>query len=270
VTPAALLVCLGDPAELGDLGGLAAAVERTLVMSDARSAEDVDALRGRLGVERLTVLAHGASAQVAFSYIATHRGRVDRLVLVMPEAEFDRRLQAGLVYFHKPILVVDVDPHNPTSTELLSPPLQHFRRVVLPYTSRFPWRDNAEVFRDTILSFLGFPGALPFDAVGDGPPLLCVGGQPVALDADGPVAYLGHLGGLSMQRRLIRIDPTSCGDLDEFVAGFDALRRHLGLDRPALLTHAASAGAGVCYAGATGQPRPSRAGRTVSHGIGGT
>lgn len=106
------LLCLpGGPgraaAYLEDLGGLAAV--RTLVLLDARAtghsdvpddpaslrfdrlAEDVEALREHLGLERADVLGHSAGCLVAQAWAAAHPDRVGRLVLVTPSD----RLQGG-------------------------------------------------------------------------------------------------------------------------------------------------------------------------------
>lgn len=106
------LVCLpGGPgraaAYLEDLGGLSEV--RTLVLLDARAtghsdvpddpgslrfdrlAEDVEALRAHLGLERLDVLGHSAGCLVAQAWAAAHPDRVGCLVLVTPSD----RLQGG-------------------------------------------------------------------------------------------------------------------------------------------------------------------------------
>ncbi len=106
------LICLpGGPgraaAYLEDLGGLADT--RTLVLLDARAtghsevptdpaslrfdrlAEDVEALRVHLGLERADVLGHSAGCLVAQAWAAAHPDRVGRLVLVTPSD----RLQGG-------------------------------------------------------------------------------------------------------------------------------------------------------------------------------
>lgn len=85
---------------LGDLGGLSADAE--LVLLDHRGSgasekpadpatcrcdhvvEDVEALRVHLGLERLTLLAHSAGANVAVRYAEWYPERVERLVLVTP------------------------------------------------------------------------------------------------------------------------------------------------------------------------------------------
>lgn len=97
------LICVpGGPmhasAYLGDLGGL----NRRLVLLDLRGtgdsatpadlatcradrlAEDVDALRSHLGLDRVDLLAHSAGANVAVRYAEAHPDRIARLVLVTP------------------------------------------------------------------------------------------------------------------------------------------------------------------------------------------
>lgn len=99
------LVCLAggparDAAYLEDLGGLDTL--RPLVIPDSRGtgdsqpaadpaayafprlAEDVEALRGHLGLERLALLAHSAAATTALAYAARHGERLTGLVLVAP------------------------------------------------------------------------------------------------------------------------------------------------------------------------------------------
>jgi pimeloyl-ACP methyl ester carboxylesterase len=99
------LLCLpGGPgraaAYLEDLGGLSA--DRTLVLLDSRAtgrsevpadpatlrfdrlADDVEALRQHLGLERLTLLGHSAGTEVAQVWAALHADAVERLVLVTP------------------------------------------------------------------------------------------------------------------------------------------------------------------------------------------
>ncbi|MBH5336719.1 alpha/beta hydrolase [Streptomyces pactum] len=100
------LVCLAggpgrDAAYLGDLGGLDA--HRDLIAPDSRGtgdsptadpqhyafprlAEDLEALRAHLELERLVLLAHGAAATTAQAYAAAHPERTARLVLVCPDA----------------------------------------------------------------------------------------------------------------------------------------------------------------------------------------
>jgi pimeloyl-ACP methyl ester carboxylesterase len=99
------LVCLsGGPGRaavyLGDLGGLSRS--RRLILPDARGVgssadpgdpatfrvdrlvEDVDALRTRLGLERMDLLAHSAGAILATLYAAARPARVSRLLLIAP------------------------------------------------------------------------------------------------------------------------------------------------------------------------------------------
>ena len=99
------LVCVpGGPgrasAYLGDLGGLSA--HRRLILLDNRGTgdsaapadpqtyrcdrlvDDVEALRSHLGLERIDLLAHSASGNVATLYAARHPHRLSRMVLVAP------------------------------------------------------------------------------------------------------------------------------------------------------------------------------------------
>ncbi|MFI9155297.1 alpha/beta fold hydrolase [Streptomyces sp. NPDC053367] len=99
------LVCLPggpmqDSAYLGELGGLGA--HRRLIMLDLRGtgesaepadpesyrcdrlADDVEALRAHLGLERMDVLGHSAGANLALRYLERHPDRVARLVLATP------------------------------------------------------------------------------------------------------------------------------------------------------------------------------------------
>ncbi|MFJ2276187.1 alpha/beta fold hydrolase [Streptomyces sp. NPDC087866] len=99
------LICLpGGPMRastyLGTLGGLAA--HRQLVLLDLRGtgdsaapddpatyrcdrqAEDVEALRAHLGLERVDLLAHSAAGDLAALYAARHPERLRNLVLVAP------------------------------------------------------------------------------------------------------------------------------------------------------------------------------------------
>ncbi|MFG2098028.1 alpha/beta fold hydrolase [Streptomyces sp. NPDC048612] len=112
-SPLPPLVCLAggpgrDAAYLGDLGGLSA--HRQLILPDSRGtgdspaaadpsryafpqlAEDLEALRHHLGLERFALLAHDAGAAVAQAYAAGHPQRLTRLVLVCPGS----RLQGEL------------------------------------------------------------------------------------------------------------------------------------------------------------------------------
>ncbi|MFG2309810.1 alpha/beta fold hydrolase [Streptomyces sp. NPDC048566] len=101
------LVCLpGGPmqdcAYLGDLGGLAA--RRRLILADPRGTggsavpedpatyrcdrlvDDVEALRGHLGLDRLDLLAHSAGTNLAALYAERRPDRVGRLALIAPSA----------------------------------------------------------------------------------------------------------------------------------------------------------------------------------------
>ncbi|MFE7413307.1 alpha/beta fold hydrolase [Streptomyces laurentii] len=89
-----------DQAYLGDLGGLTA--HRTLIVLDPRGTgdsalpadphsyrcdrqvADVEALRAHLGLERIDLLGHSGSANLATLYAAAHPARVRSLVLVTP------------------------------------------------------------------------------------------------------------------------------------------------------------------------------------------
>jgi pimeloyl-ACP methyl ester carboxylesterase len=119
------LLCLpGGPmqasAYLGDLGGLSA--HRSLVLLDLRGTgasaipadpasyrcdrlvDDVEALRVRLELDRIELLAHSAGAALALLYAARHRDRVGRLALSNPSpravgleiTDLDRRQVAEL------------------------------------------------------------------------------------------------------------------------------------------------------------------------------
>jgi pimeloyl-ACP methyl ester carboxylesterase len=119
------LLCLpGGPmqasAYLGDLGGLSA--HRSLVLLDLRGTgasaipadpasyrcdrlvDDVEALRVRLELDRIELLAHSAGAALALLYAARHRDRVGRLALINPSpravgleiTDLDRRQVAEL------------------------------------------------------------------------------------------------------------------------------------------------------------------------------
>lgn len=99
------LVCLPggpglEPAYLGDLGGLARS--RELILPDSRGtgdsevpadplacrcdriAQDVEALRAELGLERMDLLGHSAGGNVALLYAAAHPERVGHLILLTP------------------------------------------------------------------------------------------------------------------------------------------------------------------------------------------
>jgi len=99
------LVCvpggpMRDSVYLGDLGGLSAS--RQLIMLDLRGTgrsavpadpasyrcdrlvDDVAALRGHLGLERMDLLGHSAGANIAAMYAARYPGQVSTLALVAP------------------------------------------------------------------------------------------------------------------------------------------------------------------------------------------
>lgn len=91
---------LRDSAYLGDLGGLAA--HRRLIMLDLRGtgqsgtpaepasygcdrlADDVDALRDHLGLDRFDLLGHSAGTNLAVQYATRHPDAVARLLLITP------------------------------------------------------------------------------------------------------------------------------------------------------------------------------------------
>ena len=91
-------------AYLGDLGGLPAAAGRSLVLLDLRGTgesqtpadpssyrvdrqvDDVEALRAQLGLERIDLLAHSASGDLALLYAGRYPQRIRSLVLVTARA----------------------------------------------------------------------------------------------------------------------------------------------------------------------------------------
>jgi proline iminopeptidase len=95
-----LLVCQpGGPGRPGDYLDELGGVHRTLLLLDPRGtggsepapshvftdlAEDLEALRCHLGVERLDLLGHSAGAWPVLAYAARHPSRVSRLVLLTP------------------------------------------------------------------------------------------------------------------------------------------------------------------------------------------
>jgi pimeloyl-ACP methyl ester carboxylesterase len=94
---------------------------------------------------------------------------------------------------------------------------------------------------------------LAYHVVGQGEPLLCLPGGPMRASA-----YLGDLGGLSSQRRLVMLDLRGTGDsgipadpatyrCDRQVADVEALRAHLGLDRVDVLAHSAAGDLALLY-----------------------
>jgi pimeloyl-ACP methyl ester carboxylesterase len=95
---------------------------------------------------------------------------------------------------------------------------------------------------------------LAYQAVGSGPPLVCIPGGPGQA-----VEYFDDLGGLSDHRTLILLDNRGTGAsetphdtttyrVDRLVQDVDALRRHLGLDQMDLFGHSASGGTCLLYA----------------------
>jgi pimeloyl-ACP methyl ester carboxylesterase len=99
------LVCIpGGPGQaveyLGELGGLSD--HRTLILLDNRGSggsqapqdpmtyrvdrlvQDVEALRGHLGLDRMDLFGHSASGGICLLYAAEHSHRLDHLVLVDP------------------------------------------------------------------------------------------------------------------------------------------------------------------------------------------
>lgn len=90
------------PSYLGDLAGLGQS--RRLVIPHQRGvgrsplpanpaegsswsqADDIEALRRHLGLDRLTLLGHSAGARLATAYAAQHPGRLESMVLVTPPA----------------------------------------------------------------------------------------------------------------------------------------------------------------------------------------
>lgn len=96
---------------------------------------------------------------------------------------------------------------------------------------------------------------LAYHVSGEGTPVVCLAGGPMQSSA-----YLGDLGGLSEQLRLIRFDYRGAGAsetptdptsyrCDHLVDDLEAMRDHLGLDRMDLLAHCAGANLAVLFAG---------------------
>lgn len=108
-----------------------------------------------------------------------------------------------------------------------------------------------------VATFSSYDGTeLAYLETGAGEPLICLPGGPLR-----PVGYLGDLGGLSVQRRLVLLEhrgngasqkPADPGTfrIDRMVADVEALRRHLGLERMAVLGHSAGASLAMLYAAA--------------------
>lgn len=92
---------------LGNLGGFDAYRELVLLELPQRRVDrivdDVEALRGHLGVDRLDLIAHSAGANLAELYAAAHPDRVGKLALITPGtravgfAEDDDKWRAALL-----------------------------------------------------------------------------------------------------------------------------------------------------------------------------
>ncbi|MEU9300849.1 alpha/beta hydrolase [Streptomyces sp. NPDC048269] len=106
---------------------------------------------------------------------------------------------------------------------------------------------------------------LAYHLRGEGEPLVCLPGGAMRASE-----YLGDLGGLTANRRLILLDLRGTGDsaipadestyrVDHQVADVEALRAHLGLERMDLLAHSAGGNLAQLYAAA----HPQRVGRVV-------
>jgi pimeloyl-ACP methyl ester carboxylesterase len=109
-------------------------------------------------------------------------------------------------------------------------------------------------------SFASYDGTeIGYRILGDGPPLVCLPGGP------GRAAeYLGDLGGLSVSRQLVLLDPRGVGlsadpaDPASFRVGrlvndVESLRVHLGLEQMDLLGHSAAGVLATLYAAARPQ-----------------
>ena len=140
-----------DPAYLGDLGGLATVAGRSLVIPDPRGtgasplpadstaygpsalADDLEALRAHLRLERLDLLCHSAGASVALLYAARHPGRIGRLVLVTPgtsavgldisDDEWEARvaLRSHEPWFASARRALDSEDDSPATRQAMSP-----------------------------------------------------------------------------------------------------------------------------------------------------
>jgi len=53
-----------------------------------RQAEDLEALREHLGLERLTLTGHSAGTRLAVAYAARHPERIERMLLITPRTEY--------------------------------------------------------------------------------------------------------------------------------------------------------------------------------------
>ncbi|MFJ4777822.1 alpha/beta fold hydrolase [Streptomyces sp. NPDC088762] len=115
-------------------------------------------------------------------------------------------------------------------------------------------------------SFSTYDGTeLAYHLRGEGDPLVCLPGGAMRASE-----YLGELGGLTANRRLVLLDLRGTGDsaipadestyrVDHQVADVEALRVHLGLERMDLLAHSAGGNLAQLYAAA----HPQRVGRIV-------
>src|SRR5215470_15814134 len=103
-----------------------------------------------------------------------------------------------------------------------------------------------------VTRFASFDGTeIGYHVLGDGPPLICLPGGPGRASE-----YLGNLGGLDRDRRLIMPDTRGTAlsadpadpetfRVDRLVGDVEALRAHLGLGQMDLLAHSAAATLGV-------------------------
>ncbi|MGW6915209.1 alpha/beta fold hydrolase [Kitasatospora sp. NPDC054939] len=113
-------------------------------------------------------------------------------------------------------------------------------------------------------TFTAYDGTLLAHRVsGEGAPLVCLPGGPMQ-----DPAYLGDLGGLAADRRLITLDLRGTGGsavpadpasyrCDRLVDDVEALREHLGLESVDLLAHSAGANLALRYT----ERHPERVGR---------
>ncbi|MFF5011736.1 alpha/beta fold hydrolase [Streptomyces sp. NPDC001165] len=93
-----------------------------------RLADDVEALRRHLGLDRIDLLAHSADANPAVSYVSRHPERVGRLALMVAGPPRAMAEVAGLFL--------------------------HGRLVIQPGTAHFPWLDDGPRFAATVTNFL--------------------------------------------------------------------------------------------------------------------